>query len=389
MSPEQARGDHVGAPTDVYALGCVLFEILAGKPALPRGMEGILAAIAGEIVRPSKVAADVPPELDDLCASATAVDPSQRPTARVLAQGIQAFLDGDRDVVRRCELAAQLATAAHDAIRDDASDSGRAVAMRDAGRALALDPDNAMAQHVLGRLLLDAPATLPAEALASADHERGETRQKAMRFAGYGYLASLPAIATFLLLPLRHVWPIVALLVLAVTTGVASLMLSRNVLQMRTPWMVVLVGLSSLILVVLGLIFSPLLIMPIFLIGSLAGVLQQPSAYPAWIGVVAHAFPLVLLLFLEAIGVLPSTFEVSAKGLVFTLWVIDLTPTITMIVFCLAFVTVSAFIAGVTVIGRRAAETAQNHQHAIAWHLRQMLPRANDRLDSTGRAAKL
>jgi len=387
MSPEQARGDLVEIPTDVYALGCVLFEILAGKPALPRGMEGILAAIAGDILRPSAIAAEIPPELDDWCARATHAEPTQRPTARALADGIQAYLDGDRDVARRCELAAQHAGAAHDAM-NEATDDARATAMREAGRALALDPANAKAQLVLGRLLLDAPAQIPAEALASADRERGVTRQRATRWAGIAFLAFIPAICVFFLLPIRHLWPLFVMIGLAAITGVVCLLLSRTVLPMRTPWLLVVVGLTTTMLGLLGVIFSPLLIMPIFLIGSLAGILQQPTSYSPWIVVIAHALPVVVLLALEQVGVLPSTFHADANGLTFTLWVIDLTPAVTVTVFALAFIMQAVHITGVTLIGKRSAEAAQDHQHAIAWHLRQMLPRANDKLDTTGREPK-
>lgn len=36
MSPEQAEGHEVGAPADIYALGAVLYETLAGTPSAPR-----------------------------------------------------------------------------------------------------------------------------------------------------------------------------------------------------------------------------------------------------------------------------------------------------------------------------------------------------------------
>ncbi len=46
MSPEQARGKPVDKRTDIWAFGCVLFEMLSGRPAFPGGdVTDILAAV--------------------------------------------------------------------------------------------------------------------------------------------------------------------------------------------------------------------------------------------------------------------------------------------------------------------------------------------------------
>jgi tetratricopeptide (TPR) repeat protein len=68
MSPEQARGEGVDRRSDLYALGVVLWEILAGRP-LHGGLggEALLDIVRSGIVEPpSTYAKEVPPELEAL-----------------------------------------------------------------------------------------------------------------------------------------------------------------------------------------------------------------------------------------------------------------------------------------------------------------------------------
>ena len=67
MSPEQATGDlSVGAATDIYALGCVLYEMLVGEPpftaSTPQAVLGKI--IAGEPQSASRERKSVPPNVD-------------------------------------------------------------------------------------------------------------------------------------------------------------------------------------------------------------------------------------------------------------------------------------------------------------------------------------
>jgi len=81
MSPEQASGAHeLNARTDVYALGCVLYEMLAGEPPhTGPTAQAILARALRETPRPiHPLRAGVPEALDAVIAKAMALTPADR-----------------------------------------------------------------------------------------------------------------------------------------------------------------------------------------------------------------------------------------------------------------------------------------------------------------------
>jgi non-specific serine/threonine protein kinase len=78
--PEQIKGQQMSAATDLYALGCVLFESLAGAPPFAR--ETDVAVVHAHLLdAPPKLSqrrSDLPAALDDVIATALAKDEADR-----------------------------------------------------------------------------------------------------------------------------------------------------------------------------------------------------------------------------------------------------------------------------------------------------------------------
>jgi tRNA A-37 threonylcarbamoyl transferase component Bud32 len=80
MAPEQLEGHPASMQSDIYALGIVLYKMLAGGlPFPPDTPAGLTARILlGNLPVPSKARADIPPMLDTIFVRATARDPAMR-----------------------------------------------------------------------------------------------------------------------------------------------------------------------------------------------------------------------------------------------------------------------------------------------------------------------
>lgn len=82
MPPEQARSSkHVDRRADIYALGLVLWEMLAGKRMLDAPDDLTLLSLLKNppIVPPSSYGRDIPPALDDAVLKCLALKPDDRP----------------------------------------------------------------------------------------------------------------------------------------------------------------------------------------------------------------------------------------------------------------------------------------------------------------------
>ncbi len=380
MAPEQVRGAaDIDGRADVYTLGCMLFEILSGTPLHPPGKLGLASALAGIDARPSQRAPDreIAPELDAICVAATAADREARiATARELSDRVLEFLDGDRDLALRRNLASQHLARARQAFEVDKQDSGdvdQRVAIREAASALALDPTLDGAAELVGRLMLEPPRTTPpevADALTADDIRIAKETAKAGIWA---------IIATLCFTPLLWWMAPAASRYVAVFTGFllvnGAMCIQVNRAKLPKPGFVVIT--NTILVVIIARMFSPILIAPgVAAVLAMAMVLT-PRFSPLGSGITVTAMLGTAILVpwaLERVGVLSVTMSVDRAGILFRAPVIEGQETRTMIVGALYAI---GLIAGASIMAsamRARARESARRLHLQAWQLRQLVP---------------
>lgn len=97
MSPEQCHGRALNATSDIYALGCTLYETLVGKPPFQRASiaETVLAHQQERPLAPSKFVPGIPSTLDLVIAHCLEKEGANRyQTAAALRADLENVLDG-------------------------------------------------------------------------------------------------------------------------------------------------------------------------------------------------------------------------------------------------------------------------------------------------------
>ncbi len=103
MAPEQARGAEATGAADIYALGVILYEMLAARvplqgPTAPETMQLIQRL---DPLPPRHLQPDLPRDIETICLKCLEKEPARRyATARELAEDLERFL-GDRPIVAR------------------------------------------------------------------------------------------------------------------------------------------------------------------------------------------------------------------------------------------------------------------------------------------------
>lgn len=383
-APEQlVDPSSVDRRADVYSLGAILFELLCGERLHPgKTVTEILksthlgAQTKASIRAPSR---RVPKQLDDACTKACALDPAVRyPTARELHDVVDAFLEADRDVAQRSELAARHAQRAEECavraiVSGDTGFAQRRTALIEIGRALALEPGNVQAQRALMALLGDSPSQMPAEAQKRYESEQVEVTQRLARYGVWIHLMFIGMLPMQIAMGVRRWPPLLLMFLLLLASGILCARLARQTKDVPVLHLSVFVLSTLAITLTAGFEGALVVVPPLMLMQTIGFNLGALSKYRMF--VLAFAICGFLVAYaLERFGITPPSY-VFHDGFFTILPVIRDFPS-AAVRLSLALVSVGVLFAvtGFTWKIHDAVDTVRHRLYVHSWQFAQLLP---------------
>lgn len=409
MAPEQFSGfvARVDERSDVYALGMILFEILTlDKFHHGDSIEDLRWSTLHEGViraRERCPEQDIPPELDAICARATAYEPEQRfADVGELARALASYLDGDRDLARRKQLADIRAAEAKTALAksratgesgaesdsegslsasadmdraDDGADEAvwRGRAMRAVTAALGLYPDHREAREVLLHMLTTPPRTVPPEAQAEMAASERHKHRRAALMATLVYLGFALYIPFPIWMGVRSPFAFALLAACIATCALWSYYLYRNPPgDSGVP-----IGhltMATITVMVSAAMAGPFILVPMLALANTMVYIASTGRRRRWLIVVAGCLAIALPWLLQALSWLPASMHFYDGGIAIAPVMFELPATATNTFLLLSNLMI--LLTGALYVSRlRDSFTdAERALQLQAWQLRQIVP---------------
>jgi serine/threonine-protein kinase len=321
----------------------------------------------------------VPAELDAAVVAATQLDPAGRTSsARALAEAVELYLDGDRNLEVQRALAAQHLARARPIVDGLATATMRAreTAMSELSGALALEPGNAEALALLRRLITEVPETLPAE--VEAQRQQAEAQTRGGLATGIAVRMGIWLALVPLFWAMGPVSPLIAGLAVAAIVGALclSLVAGRH-RELPGVGLAAVLGVTVLALMGLTLIFGSFVMVPC-LVSSLAVMFAShlPRRARA-LAVAAGLFAVLAPFVLEELGVISPAYDFTLDQIRIVPRLVHFPPALTKVVLVVA--TLSSLVTPGVLAGRLRDRLARAEKRLflMAWHLERLGKKAS------------
>ena len=363
----------------MFALGCILFEILAGEPLLPRAQhDAVLLPFEN---RPSLRAPGhvIPPELDDVVVRATASEASSRlPTARALGQIVERYLDGDRDLVQRRALAGDQLVLARAGLAEgreaSPTEDQRKIVMQHAGRALALDPTSSEAAELVGRVMLEPPREMPAEVedeLIAIDEHNLREQSKVAGIAFLLYLVFLPLMRWVGATDPLYLGMVA---VFGVINGALAVAVVRSRGRVPTAVLYAVVVANACLLFIMSRMFASFAVAPGIACGTMLAFSMHHRFGKTWVLALVLSIGIIGPTIGELFGVWPATTEIVDGRLHLISAAGDFVFPNVQIAHSLYVVALVYVVGMMSRTMARTQRAARREALIQAWHLRQLMP---------------
>jgi serine/threonine-protein kinase len=378
IAPEQLKGKAIGPTADVYALGAILFELLALRPLAGDGnalsrLERTLSGVDAAAVLAEREG--VSPELIALVARATSGEPAQRlPTARAVQEAIERYLDGERDLELRRELAEKHLVAARQASAAGGDElEGHKRALRETGRALAIMPDHPDARRLILDLFAATPKTAPPEVEQAIEAERAHQSRITAKTGAVGMASMLLFLPILVLFGIRN-WVGICIFTLMTVGAVAISAAASRQARRSSLFLYLVVFFNNLVFGLCAGMYGPLVLVPSMVITNTIAFALHLDGWPLRFAILSGCAAVAVPVVLSALGVTPASYVPSGEGMLLRpLW-LSFPPGATI-----AFLTISTLIAiangarSVALV-RDALTKAERRNQMQRWQLQQLLP---------------
>ncbi len=386
MAPEQMRGetDAVDGRADIYALGTILFELITLQPLHPlRNVQEMMAStLLGADARVSarSGALNVGPELDAICVRATQLKPEARfSTVREMHDAIERYLDGERDLAQRREMAERHAREAQQALaaaqeNPSMAPAERSRALRELNSALALDPTHSVALATMMRMMMESTELAPEAVQHLARHQLAARVRSAN--------AAMIAIACCLLFTPLVIWggvrsryALLLIVMLIMATAAFAWVIGRKSKTIAVDYYAI-ATLTACWTGSLSVVFGSLVLVSGVAVAcslAIAIAARANRCRRFWLAAL-NCLAIVVPLALQWVGVLPQTYAIRDGQLVIMPWAVEFSHASTLVFLLLA--SLASVLIPIIVVGRSVdtLAIAERRFFIQAWNLRQLVP---------------